>query len=628
LRNLAIIAVLALLSGSLGAADSIISFQPAVAFDLGGSDDLVAVADFDGDGDLDVAGGARGTIRIFLNDGSGVFTAGATVKVPTGVSHLLAGDLTGDGVADLVVPGDDLWFRSEKIAILRNDGTGQFAESVVAAPFWTNRPALLADVEGDGDLDLVLIREKDAGSPGLVILENDGSGGMTPDAIGIDTPGDVEQFAFADVNGDGRPDLVLTHGRVALGDGAGGFGEFQYSAGPTRVDWVLADMDGDDVLDIVGAEPSPVREDGVYLFRGNGDGTFEAQEFTPGPIEGSGSPPFLLHATDLDGDGDPDLVCAGIDNFVAVVPNLGDGEFGATLEFRLRGETGSDGAAWIQPADLDGDGRPELLVGQRRVGALLLEPGMWPGPALSVVSPADVPSGGERTITLQGVNLGAETEVRLLDKHDRMQEDVAQVLGTNALTPTRLEVSLMVPPVDITEWSVPSKSTLTVEVENPGGLAAHLRESFTVENYAYVDLENVKGRVKMKNRARRDQFKLKARFSRRDDIEKFLSRAGQDMVLRVGFGEGLLTVEVPGDDPGWVFTEDQIFWRSAPGRKPKVRLKVSGRPGHWRFAAKVSRFDFPAGTEEELRFLVVLGGARVSASSLSGPVQNGNVRMK
>ncbi|HSL82749.1 MAG TPA: VCBS repeat-containing protein, partial [Thermoanaerobaculia bacterium] len=117
--------------------------------------------------------------------------------------------------------------------------------------------------------------------------------------------------AIGDLDGDGAPDLVVSHnesGRLSvfLGDGDGGFRpapEAELAPGAWKV--AVADFDGDGHPDLAGGG----RDGRVHLALGEGDGTFR-----PGPTLPAGRGPWTVAAAALDGDGRADLLALGAED--------------------------------------------------------------------------------------------------------------------------------------------------------------------------------------------------------------------------------------------------------------------------------------------------------------------------
>lgn len=344
----------------------------------------MAPADFDGDGDLDLAVGAIGTtsnpildVTILYNDGTGAFPQSESFLGgdqdayywPLRPWSLTAGDLNGDGLPDLAVG-----HAYQHCSVLLNDGSGGFGPP--ATHFVDSGPAgiddasgiTLVDADHDGDLDVmfscIYMRVYVTGDPGAVALfRNQGDGTLgEPEVIALMAYSTgAEDLVAADVTGDGWDDIVMAwEGGGELGwgvleaDGAGGFGvTTRYTGGDSPTAVCPVDMDGDDDLDVVVPSRGSMSAS-VHLNPGNGD-------FSPQPVfPVNGFDYRHFDAGDLDNDGDLDLaVCGGglgFDGWIQVMRNQGDGTYGGSEWFDL-----PNTARRIKIRDLDGDGWNDLV---------------------------------------------------------------------------------------------------------------------------------------------------------------------------------------------------------------------------------------------------------------------------
>jgi hypothetical protein len=315
----------------------------------------VAIADFDGDSDLDVAVTnpdpfeLPNAVAILLNHGDGTFDPMIPVDCAGVARSIAAGDLDADQDVDLVLGYQEGEFRA---GVFLNDGNGGFAAPELLAPI-PGRPdgASVIDLDGDDDLDIVLVQ---AAGDEIVVLENEG-GASFADAVtyGGESSAYFILSAFGDVDGDEDLDIVV--GRALSEDvvslyrnpGDGTFGAHEDITVPFGFVGVgLGDVDGDGDLDL--AMRSDVGPQ-VLLAKNNGSGTF-----TPGASVPSGVETQLgatLTLADLDGDGRSDAILPAANTYrIATLRSAGAAGFEAATFHPLGGLS-----RCARAADLDGD---------------------------------------------------------------------------------------------------------------------------------------------------------------------------------------------------------------------------------------------------------------------------------
>ncbi|MCI1188057.1 FG-GAP-like repeat-containing protein [Hymenobacter sp. DH14] len=256
----------------------------------------VVVGDLNGDGYFDLLS-TSGTE--YLNNQQGGFTNQASLRgFDDDTRDLALGDLDADGDLDLVAPN----YARDSVRVLFNDGTGHFPTRLLVAVGSRPTGISLGDVDNDGDLDFITANAGVSGSS-LSVALNNGIGVFTSVQTTAAGTG-LLQAVLGDLDGDHDLDLVTSNGLVRFNNGTGTFAGSQTTA--TGTDLALGDLDGDGDLDLLVSGPTT-----AAVRRNDGTGQFGGTESLSFGSSGQAHHPVL---GDLDGDGDLDLLVGDASN--------------------------------------------------------------------------------------------------------------------------------------------------------------------------------------------------------------------------------------------------------------------------------------------------------------------------
>jgi VCBS repeat protein len=267
----------------------------------------MAVGDFNHDGNRDIAFihgvGFGSVVTVMLGNGDGTFRPAMDFQTAFGPQSIAVADFNGDGNEDLAVSCAGVLIDSSdsSISILLSNGDGTFATHVDYAPGGQPSPIATGDFNGDGTMDIAF-----SYNGAVSVLLNNGDGTFRPP---LDSPGGGAVRAVGDLNGDGKADLVV-HTNYMLGVMLGnGDGTFQapvtYSVPADPFSVAITDLNGDGRLDVAAYCIHAAQENTfISVLLGNGDGTLRNHvDYAVGLGEFYGN----VAAADINGDGHPDL---------------------------------------------------------------------------------------------------------------------------------------------------------------------------------------------------------------------------------------------------------------------------------------------------------------------------------
>ncbi|GAB3204314.1 gliding motility-associated-like protein [Pontibacter aydingkolensis] len=282
----------------------------------------VAAADFDGDGDLDLAYTTNNSPAIYLNDGKGVMTAGFSIS-NFRPGSVVTGDLNGDGKPDIIYGASASGTPSSRVYMNNGDGTFTITQSNVGGVDRVTDVAL-ADLDGDGDLDVFFVGSGYSNRNHRVYF-NDGNGNLSPSSQLFNTNDWGARVVLRDFNGDGTIDAFVTadwpenSSRLWINNGSGQFS----ASGPSFVNGYgidAADFDKDGDMDIIYATSNTTF---AFLIN-NGTGSFtQSTQVFSNP---EGHKPMDVKFADIDNDNDADII-VGYSASPRIYLNDGSGQY-------------------------------------------------------------------------------------------------------------------------------------------------------------------------------------------------------------------------------------------------------------------------------------------------------------
>jgi hypothetical protein len=334
-----------------------IAFQTAATYNVPVAGDVIAATDLDGDGNADVVIGGQNQISVLYGHADGTLDPYATVVFTAGTNYSVRqiADVNGDGRKDIVGFTDKSQFF-----VITNQGSRFWSAPTLRAAGGDISDLFVGDINKDGKQDVAVSLSGDSVSGSVAVFLNTG-GSSFGSPVSFSQSGTVQGIDGADVDGDGKIDLVVsflsaTAGQsgvtIYYGDAQGNFrsgATFNFGSGNV-VAPILADLNGDGKADIL-VNDTPGNQ--VAVLMNKGDGTFNAPTFNPSDT------PVSARTADFNQDGKPDFVAANsTTSYVSVYRGMGAGMFGAADKVQTGGQNSH--SVWI--ADFNKDGWPDLVV--------------------------------------------------------------------------------------------------------------------------------------------------------------------------------------------------------------------------------------------------------------------------
>ncbi|MBI4907166.1 MAG: VCBS repeat-containing protein [Acidobacteria bacterium] len=334
------------------------SFDRALLLeDKGETSAGASIGDVNGDGHPDIllAKGRHWPLhnRVLLNDSKGSFRASDVSDAPDRTYTAALADVDGDRTLDLVVSND----KPDRKLVYRNDGKGRFqVTGTFGDPNWSTRYVTLADLNGDKYPDIIAANRSGSAkaTPSYVCLNN--RKGAFPACTPLATES-ATIIVAADFDGDGAIDLCVPHrdgGRsvVLWNDGKGMFAtSTAYGPEKSQIRAAAAgDLDGDGRPDLVMGE----ERGGVSMYRNNGGRAFAA----PVALQQDKAAVYSIAIADMNRDRKPDIIVGKVRSPGSVLFNDGAGKAFQEVKWN----DGKGAVYGVAIADLDGDGWPDIVA--------------------------------------------------------------------------------------------------------------------------------------------------------------------------------------------------------------------------------------------------------------------------
>jgi len=298
------------------------TLESGSGYGVWGFSGYIASGDMNGDGYPDLVatrGHRQNRVSVLLNDTAGGFVLDATIEVGINPFSLDLGDLNGDGLIDIVVGS----YTSSELSVILNLGQGGYTPAATQQTAVYPSQVLLSDIDQDDDLDTVVLSYQDGE---VQVHTNDGSGTLSLGPKHYTRHGQGTALS-SDIDGDGYEDLITFHRLLSFDDSnvdivrnnrRGG-----YTSPRVVIDepWfhhgVALSINHDDIVDIATIRVLGDGTERINLYSGVGDGTFQLATIIPVNIETTQE----LFPSDLNNDGIDDIVLQqrGIDAYEVIL---------------------------------------------------------------------------------------------------------------------------------------------------------------------------------------------------------------------------------------------------------------------------------------------------------------------
>ena len=337
--------------GAPGSGNGTIWDENILETDISGPEGIMQV-DYDNDGDSDILVAMENAdqVALYKNDGSGNFTKFDIDNNFDGAEYVCVGDMTGDGVNNIVASS----FYNDVIAYWSYSDMWP-SRAVTDVSFVGVASIHATDFDLDGDIDVLGAAKSDGD---LAWWKNNGEGIFTKEMIANDFDA-VSSVTAADLDSDGDMDVIAgALPGAAWFENNGGVYTRHDLTGDYVNDVHCADLNGDGLPDVVAALNYYHKK--IVWYKNNGGGSFASADTVSTAVYNT----LSVTSADMDGDGDLDLVCSASDFSGCVINvcwfrnNTGTGSSWTLVTV----DTALEGASSVYPADIDGDGDTDIVA--------------------------------------------------------------------------------------------------------------------------------------------------------------------------------------------------------------------------------------------------------------------------
>ncbi|MFN7930653.1 MAG: VCBS repeat-containing protein [Blastocatellia bacterium] len=371
--------------------------------------------------------GSNATASIRLGDGAGGFTGTTTVSTPSNPNAVAVGDFNGDGNQDIAVSSSN-----NAVAIRLGDGAGGFTGTTNITTGQTTKSIAVGDFNNDGKLDFVTA---DIGGDTATVALGNGAGGFpTVSSVSVgDGPG---QVVVADFNNDGNLDFATSNQiynapnfgspgtvTVRLGNGDGTFTNGpSYNVGDNPEYLAVGDFNEDGKPDLITSNQNSAS---LSLILGDVSNTA-----TPPTTISVSSGPGEIRVADINNDGHQDVVFkrSGLENF-AYLLGTGTGSFGTAVIVPVTGAAGTK----LAVGDFNADGFQDFVTANFGTNTLFVRlGGCNVAPTITAVTPGV-------TISRQQGSAGTSDTIATVNDTETLKQNLTvAVMGT---PPTGISVT-------------------------------------------------------------------------------------------------------------------------------------------------------------------------------------------